>query len=44
MCLYFFFPPEYVMSYWKKLSQILLLLAVTGCFRGLVDGLTLMSL
>jgi hypothetical protein len=41
---YFFFPPWYVMSYWKKLSQILLLLAVDGCLRGLVEGLaTLIS-
>ena len=32
------------MSYWKKLSQILLLRAVVGCLRGLVEGLaTLMS-
>jgi hypothetical protein len=33
------------MSYWKKLSQMLLLRTVGDCFRGLVEGLpALMSL
>lgn len=36
---YFFFVPWYVISYWKKLSHILLLLAPPGCLAGLVAEL-----